>query len=652
MGNDPTIFVRPASPRVSIALLVTLAVSFLAGSVVGSLSAAAAAAAGALLTWRFGPLIGGIATGALSAAVVMADPILVHPMPTNLLVWVIGLMVAAMATGMVARRDSARAALDPVTPPERPIPSRTRETPVRSARVTGEHPRLRSNPEIAALVLPPAPPRASTTAESAVPMAALPASELAVQELERDVVRRFLRDVRDALGADEVALWQHFEDTDEVQCYAAAVQAPESLQLTTKPPLDSLVHTAAVGGVGVNYDSELNYFYAIPAGAEGRFHGALGVYAEDRQSFNRDRAKVALRDSVDRLAELLHLLYDGRETRRYRGKVEEVANAVENIQRQREMGPLHAEICRAALDVTGASRAAFVTWDPETKTGRVDKMQPPGITAPVVAPTALAGLACAGKGIALRENFTHAGIALFAASESFTKPASAAAVGLMKDGHAVGAIVVVGDRPGQLSAVEVNLLRPVARFAYTAWVSVNQLEQAKGQAVKDALTGLANRRAFDERMSQMMASSDRFGHKTSLILVDVDKFKNINDTYGHAAGDEVLKVLAATLMKGVRDVDFVARYGGEEVAIILPQTEGKWARAAAERLRVAVEKMQVVAEGKQIPVTASFGVACHPESVFGQENLFKAADEALYAAKHAGRNRVMFAEPKPAPPKS
>ncbi|HUO50927.1 MAG TPA: GGDEF domain-containing protein [Gemmatimonadaceae bacterium] len=645
MGSTPTILARPATPRVSLALMVALAIGFLAGGAVGSLPACAAAVAGAVLTWRFGPLIGGIAFGALAAVDIMADPMLIHPMPTKMLVWVVGLMFVGLAAGMIARRDSARAAAAAEEEPDpRPRPSRSGETPLRSARVTGEHKRLKSNPEIPRLVLPAQPPR-DRVAGGELPELVLPTSEIAIRGLEHDVVQRFLRDVRDALGADEVALWELDEDTDEVRPYACAVATPETLSIQTKPGVDSLVHAAAVSGVGSNYDNELNYFYAVAAGAEGRFHGALGLYADDRQSFNRDRARQSMRGFTDRLAEILNLLLDGRETRRLRGKVEEATEAIESIQKQREMSALRAEICRRALRLTSGSRAAFITWDAEGNVGSVDHVEPAGITAASVAPTSLAGMACQGPNFKVgRENFTHGTTPLFLTGEKFARPGSAIGAGLHKDGQVVGAIVVIGDQPGQVGSVELNTLIPMARVAYAAWMAVSQLERAQGQAVRDGLTGLHNRRAFDERMSQIMAESDRFGQQTSLILVDVDRFKSINDTYGHAAGDEVLKQLAKTLLAGVRDMDFVARYGGEEVAILQPQTPGKWAYQAADRLRVAVENMKVVFEGKQIPVTASFGVACHPDNVFGQENLFKAADEALYMAKNGGRNCVMMHE--------
>jgi diguanylate cyclase len=147
-------------------------------------------------------------------------------------------------------------------------------------------------------------------------------------------------------------------------------------------------------------------------------------------------------------------------------------------------------------------------------------------------------------------------------------------------------------------------------------------------------------------MSKLQADPDGFGKKTSLILMDVDFFKKVNDTYGHDGGDAVLKGLAAALKIQVRPGDLFARIGGEELAIVLTGAPGQKAVEIAERLRQKVAATTVESGGKAINVTASFGVSSHPDSVFGVEHLFKAADEALYRAKREGRNRVEFAEPK------
>ena len=165
-------------------------------------------------------------------------------------------------------------------------------------------------------------------------------------------------------------------------------------------------------------------------------------------------------------------------------------------------------------------------------------------------------------------------------------------------------------------------------------------------SVTDPLTGLPNRRYFDEVLTSEIQRGQRQQSPLSLILVDVDHFKRINDTYGHLIGDECLRLVAATLRQVVvRGTDLVARYGGEEFAVILPATPDEDARLVAERIRAAIEKTQFIHAGKRIPIHASLGIAGRiPLQHENSARLIAAADEALYRAKETGRNRVVVAE--------
>jgi diguanylate cyclase (GGDEF)-like protein len=167
-------------------------------------------------------------------------------------------------------------------------------------------------------------------------------------------------------------------------------------------------------------------------------------------------------------------------------------------------------------------------------------------------------------------------------------------------------------------------------------------EQMRHYAEHDDLTGLWNHRIIVERLRIEVDRSRREGLPVSIILADLDYFKRINDTYGHPAGDEVLKEASAIFHRMVRTYDWVGRYGGEEFLLILPGSGFVHARQRAEELRIAIQEACVRDGETAIPITASFGVASGFPS--GHEELIREADEALYRAKNDGRNRVVATE--------
>jgi diguanylate cyclase (GGDEF)-like protein len=203
------------------------------------------------------------------------------------------------------------------------------------------------------------------------------------------------------------------------------------------------------------------------------------------------------------------------------------------------------------------------------------------------------------------------------------------------------------DKSERLGEVMAKLARERDAMAET----VEQLRRAEEELVRradhDALTGLKNRRCFVERLGLEVARLGRYGTPFSLIIIDVDDFKRVNDTYGHGVGDDVLRAVAGAVENGVRVPDGVYRVGGEEFAVVLPATDGQAAMRLAERLRLAVAGLQVRPDGALGPVAvaASFGVAQAESSLDAGKDLFAAADRALYAAKAAGKNRCVLAGP-------
>jgi len=169
------------------------------------------------------------------------------------------------------------------------------------------------------------------------------------------------------------------------------------------------------------------------------------------------------------------------------------------------------------------------------------------------------------------------------------------------------------------------------------------------QASTDGLTELSNRRQFEEVLDVEIQRAERFGGSLALIVADLDDFKQINDRYGHQAGDEVLRAFATVLRETAREVDLPARYGGEEFAILLPQTDATGARRLAERLRRNLSSKPIsTSAGGLVAVTASFGVAAYPDAPTAAA-LFAEADDALYKAKSAGKNCVVRARKRPLP---
>ena len=168
----------------------------------------------------------------------------------------------------------------------------------------------------------------------------------------------------------------------------------------------------------------------------------------------------------------------------------------------------------------------------------------------------------------------------------------------------------------------------------------------RGMAFQDGLTGLFNHRFFQESMDRELSKAIRYQRPFSLIMLDLDFFKKINDRYGHPVGDVVLKSISATINETVRKPDIVSRYGGEEFAIILPETSLKGAVILAERLRKNVEQQDVKSSGGTIRVTISLGLTVwEPESAVTQKvDIIEAADKALYASKSGGRNKTSFVE--------
>jgi diguanylate cyclase (GGDEF)-like protein len=184
---------------------------------------------------------------------------------------------------------------------------------------------------------------------------------------------------------------------------------------------------------------------------------------------------------------------------------------------------------------------------------------------------------------------------------------------------------------------DLDLLRARAR---TLLELKQYLDSCQEEAFTDHLTGLANRRRFERQLEREVARTERYGHPFCLLMIDIDNFKAVNDTFGHDAGDEALRRVANVIQSGTRGIDTGARIGGDEFAVILPETNLGRGLEVAERLRVAIAALEIEPAGR---VTASIGVAELPSCATSGSGLRPAADAALYDAKRGGRDSVACA---------
>ena len=191
-----------------------------------------------------------------------------------------------------------------------------------------------------------------------------------------------------------------------------------------------------------------------------------------------------------------------------------------------------------------------------------------------------------------------------------------------------------GEEP---SSTRIHFLEVVASTAGNALRNVQMFEEMKHLARTDFLTGLPNHRFFQSTLSREVSRTQRHNHTLSLLIIDLDFLKTVNDRFGHPAGDTVIRNVAETIQGTCRDIDFAARYGGEEFVVILPETDLGGAIQVAERIRQSIEATDVGVVGR---VTASVGVANHPVNATSKEDLIRVADQALYVAKNGGRNQV------------
>lgn len=211
---------------------------------------------------------------------------------------------------------------------------------------------------------------------------------------------------------------------------------------------------------------------------------------------------------------------------------------------------------------------------------------------------------------------------------------------LLVQDKVIGLLAIDSAEPNDFSEQEIMIATEFANQVAVTLENARILKETQTQAVTDPLTGVSNRRGLIEAGKAEFSKTQNTNRPFSAIMIDLDYFKSINDTYGHAVGDLVLREFAKRCKSCIREIDYIGRYGGEEFIILLPDAHVKASMNIAERLRNAITKKPIQIDDKEISITASLGVACRDESSTTLETLIAQADQALYIAKHNGRNCV------------
>jgi diguanylate cyclase (GGDEF)-like protein len=206
----------------------------------------------------------------------------------------------------------------------------------------------------------------------------------------------------------------------------------------------------------------------------------------------------------------------------------------------------------------------------------------------------------------------------------------------------LGALSLYWDEPRVISSEEITVAELFAERAGALLHNARLYEQASEESLTDLLTGLPNRRALDQRLEDESRQADRYNRHYALLMIDLDGFKKINDTYGHPIGDSVLQQVTAALHRAVRSTDFISRYGGDEFAVILPESGLEKAIFVAEKLKATLSTTRLhLPNGKEDFLSASIGIAICPIDAYEHKKLLFLADERLYLAKRTGGGAII-----------
>jgi diguanylate cyclase (GGDEF)-like protein len=476
-----------------------------------------------------------------------------------------------------------------------------------------------------------------------------------------DDLRGYLGDVAAQHGADDAMLWMRGAD--------GAPFLPVAWNHPGAPPgapwgtaqQRALVSWAAGEGV-VSFDgadgepalaaARVSLESVAALGAAGQVVGALVLCSAAGIRSSRGDLKLWLPRHAERLAQLVELQVTRNEVARANRRMRALVRSAQDFDAAGEQEALERRIAESILEASGATFAALVEWRADVRQGTVRHAtthypEPQPHAGDPVQPDSLVGSVCVDGTPRLWENATAVAASdeLFAPGALVPHSGALAILPMRRGAVVIGAIVIGAHEPGALRQGDLRTAGFFALLAGSALEAAWEIGEVSRTARLDQLTGLSNRRHFDEELKRTLDQTDRFGGSCALVLADVDHFKAVNDTHGHEAGDRVLKAIAQVMRDLVRTTDICARIGGEEFCAILPQTGADGAVELAERLRANVELVPVRWHDRELRVTSSFGVATYVAGggALKRSHLFEAADRALYRAKGDGRNCVRSA---------
>ncbi|MHB8839993.1 MAG: GGDEF domain-containing protein, partial [Gemmatimonadaceae bacterium] len=502
---------------------------------------------------------------------------------------------------------------------------------------------------------PPSPRMAAPPRPTLNPLQVLRGEDLAVLA-ERDArelaaeLRPYLEDVARQHGASEVTLWRHTNldaPALEIVAWTGAGEPPAGAAWGTAPERALVTWSAAEQMVGFERRDGAPRIAICPVRfASGEPTGAIVLAAAESFATERDALRDWLPRHAAQVGRLASLFSTRNEVARQSRFTRALLRIARDLQRTHEPEALERELCGYAVEVTGAEFAVLLRWDAAARAGHVaasSERAPEALRTGSVTEGSVAGATCVEGTASVWEDarFHAERGGLLSDDDAGVVAGSIAVLPMMRGSDAIGALVVGSSLPGVLRALEIRNGSVLSALAVNALEAAWELADASRRSRTDALTGLWNRRHFDEQLERVLAETDRFGGSCALVICDIDFFKKVNDTHGHDTGDAVLRQVAAVLHDGVRTVDVCARIGGEEMALILPQTSPDGALELAERLRQRVEAMTVLHAGVTVRVTVSMGVAVYRAGGEGKGTIFKRAYQNLYTAKRQGRNRVI-----------